>query len=530
MRLNDLVTTALIICVSTGLPSAGLALEPDAPFEALQAQNAEEWRSADKQVDGRLDALHKRFGKRPNIVYILADDIGWGEVGWQGGGKHRGQPTPTLDRMAHEGMRFWSAYAEPSCTPSRVALMTGRHPVRTGLTSVLFPGISLGLSPEEVTVAELLSDSGYHTAMWGKWHLGELEKHAPENQGFDYAYYGLYNGSPDFWQSSFEDDQGGGPYPDFPGYDRYKELSGIDLSVAGYVGRKGKGRKPIEGPAGKLGPGRQEAFENEAIDQMTAWIRDKADSDQPFFVYWASYALQMGTSREFQDMPGVDRQNRQASLLVMHDHHVSELLQTLHDAGIAENTLVVWISDNGPMYGYWPTAGYSWLRGGKGEVTEGGVRVPAAAWWPGMIEPGQDPKDIVHLTDLFTTAARIGGALDAVPSDRITDGVDQTALLLLGEGNSRRNFMFHYSGDKLGAFRIGQFKVHFVEPKGGLPPLEIYNIERDPAERMGDLYAGLFAVAPVQLNIGRHRAKIARFPHRPPERPRPVSATKQQGP
>jgi hypothetical protein len=127
----------------------------------------------DKTVNAKLDALESRVGKKPNIIYILADDVGWGEMGWQGGGKHRGTPTPQLDEMALEGMRFWSAYAEPSCTPSRIAINTGRHPVRTGLLSVLWPGQDEGLSGDEVTVAEVLSDAGYSTAMWGKWHLGE---------------------------------------------------------------------------------------------------------------------------------------------------------------------------------------------------------------------------------------------------------------------------------------------------------------------------------------------------------------------
>jgi hypothetical protein len=127
----------------------------------------------DKTVNAKLDALESRVGKKPNIIYILADDVGWGEMGWQGGGKHRGTTTPQLDEMALEGMRFWSAYAEPSCTPSRIAINTGRHPVRTGLLSVLWPGQDEGLSGDEVTVAEVLSDAGYSTAMWGKWHLGE---------------------------------------------------------------------------------------------------------------------------------------------------------------------------------------------------------------------------------------------------------------------------------------------------------------------------------------------------------------------
>ncbi|WP_285763086.1 sulfatase-like hydrolase/transferase [Biformimicrobium ophioploci] len=502
-----------------GCTTTHAEVQPDGPFLKAKERFGSKWQKQDQVIDEKLAELRKRFGKRPNIVYILTDDIGWGELGWQGGGKHRGAPTPTLDKLAFEGMRFWSAYAEPSCTPTRIAIMTGRHPVRTGLLSVLWPGQEDGLSPEEVTVAEVLSDSGYNTAMWGKWHLGDLEKHAPENQGFDYAYYGLFNGAPDYWQASFEDKSGTFPFADFPGYAEYKARTGIDLSVAGYVGQKGRGRKPIPGIAGKLGPERQEAFENESIKQISGWIKDKADDDKPFFIYWASYALQISASKEFLNAPGVDKNNRQASFMVLHNKHVQQLMDTLKEAGVAENTLVVWISDNGPMYAFYPTSGYTLLKGAKGDVTEGGVRVPAMAYWPGVIKPNQDPKDFLHVTDLFTTAARLAGALDKVPGDRVTDGIDQTPLLLLGEGNSRRNYMFHYGGDVLGAIRYENFKIHIKAAHGGLPGMDFFNIRRDPGEKYGALYPGLFAVSPIQMLMRQHLGMVRKFPHRPPENP-----------
>ena len=172
------------------------------------------------------------------------------------------------------------------------------------------------------------------------------------------------------------------------------------------------------------------------------------------------------------------------------------------------------------MYAFWPTSGYTLLRGGKGDVLEGGVRVPAVAWWPGMIEPGQDPNDFWHITDLFTTAARLAGATDKIPNDRITDGVDQTALFLLGEGHSRRNFMAHYSGGTLGAIRYENFKVHIKAAHGGLPGMDFYNIKRDPGEKCGALYGGLFAVTPIQMTMRQHMGKIKQFPHRQPYVPK----------
>lgn len=515
--LKTIVSAAALVTMPVFCGTLALAQQADGPHLAFAKRNASVWAEQDKAIDAKLADLEKKHGKKPNVIYILTDDIGWGELGWQGGGKHRGTPSPALDKMAMEGMRFWSAYAEPSCTPTRIAIMTGRHPVRTGLLSVLWPGMTDGLSPKEVTIAEILSDAGYDTAMWGKWHLGDLKEHAPENQGFDYAYYGLFNGAPDWWQASFKDESGAYPFADFPGYEEYFKRTGVDLSVGGYVSEKGKGRKPIEGVAGILSPERQEAFENESIKQINAYITKRAKSKKPFFIYWASYALQISASKEFLNAPGVDRQNRQASFMVLHNKHVQSLLDTLKKEGIAENTLVVWISDNGPMYAFWPTSGYTLLRGAKGDVLEGGVRVPAMAWWPGMIKPGQDPVDMLHVTDLFSTAARLAGATDKIPSDRITDGVDQTALFLTGEGHSRRNFISHYSGDVLAAVRYENFKVHIKAAHGGLPGMDFYNVKRDPGEKYGELYGGLFAVYPIQLTLRQHMGRLQKFPHRKPE-------------
>jgi arylsulfatase A-like enzyme len=524
--------------IATLVPLIALAIEnasayqPDAPFLALQERMADQWAGEDQEIDAKLAALEQRFGKKPNIIYILTDDVGWGELGWQGGGKHRGTPSAELDRMAYEGMRFWAAYSEPSCTPSRVAINTGRHPARTGLTSVLWPGTEEGLSPEEVTIADVLSDAGYDTAMWGKWHMGDLDEQAPENQGYDYAYYGLYNGAADGWPSAAEFYQGNMPQPttpawyDFPGNEKYKELTGIDLSIAGYVGEKGKGRQPIEGVAGILGEKRQEAFEKESIKQIVAYVKDKAKSDRPFFIYWASFAQQVSGSEEYKNAPFVDHANAQASFMAMHNAHVRQLLDTLKEEGIAENTLVVWWSDNGPMYAFWPTSGYSWLKGGKGDVTEGGVRVPAMAWWPGMIEPSQDPVDMIHLTDLYTTAARLAGAVDNIPSDRVVDGVDQTALLLLGDGHSRRDYAFYYSGPKLGAVRWMDIKALIEGPgHGGLPGINMCNIVRDPGEKYCSKYPYLWTVTPFQNLVKSHLALIEKFPNRKPGLPEEAGLT-----
>ncbi len=493
-----------------------LALQPDAPYLQMQQKYQAQWTADHKQVASKLQALEKKFGKKPNVIIILADDIGWGELGSYLGGKLRGTPTPNLDSMAKGGMKFLSHYAEPSCTPTRIALMTGRHPVRTGLNIVLWPGQKQGLSPDEVTIAELLSDSGYQTAMWGKWHVGELQKHAPENQGFDYAYYSLYNGAawgwpdmPGFYQNKTV--PGVGFFFDYPGNEEYKKRYGIVIEGI-FEGHKGKPRKQV----GKIDSNAMVTFEDESANQIVSYIKTKSKDPKPFFIYWATFANQVvGSPEKYRHKKGVDSRNNQAAQLAQHDASVKRILDTLKEQGIAENTVVIWVSDNGPMYAFWPTSGYSWLRGGKGDVLEGGVRTPGIAYWPGMIEAGQDPIDLIHVTDLFTTVARIAGVTDKIPNDRVTDGIDQTSLLLLGEGHSHRHYMFHYSGTRIGAVRFGDIKVHIKEGShGGLPPMEVYNIARDPKETHGAMYNFLWAVTPTDNIIKSHMKMIKKFPHR----------------
>ena len=514
---KQIIAWLSVLLLTFLVAAAANAYQPDAPYQQAMQENAGNWAKEDGAIDARLADLEKRFGKKPNIIYVLADDIGWGELGSYLGGKLRGTPTPNLDKMAQQGMQFLSHYSEPSCTPTRLALLTGRHPVRTGVDIVLWPGQTQGLAPEEVTIAEMLSAAGYHTAMFGKWHVGDLEPHAPENQGFDYAYYGLYNGAIYSWvnQDAFYKTQtvdGIGHFYDFPGtFEDYRKKYGIEI-LGALEGIKGKGRREVA----RMSAESMVDMEEQSIIKIKEYIREKAKSDKPFFLYWASYAQQMASSpREYRFREGLDYRNNQSAELAQHDDYIQQLLDTIKDAGIEENTLLVWVSDNGPMYSFWPVAGYSWLRGAKGEVYEGGVRTPGFAVWPGMIEPGQQPLDMISVTDLFVTAARVAGAGDHIPADRIIDGIDQLPLLLNGEGNGRRNYMFYYSGKDLKAVRMEDHKLHIIPgSRGGLPNYEVYNIARDPAEKFGAMYHHLWAVVPFQRMVGSHMGLIRKYPHR----------------
>lgn len=508
----------ILLVLLWGKPLAVIAYQPDVLFEQYRDQHAGEWRREDRDIDRKLVALERKYGKKPNIVYILADDIGWGELGSYGGGKVRGTPTPNLDTLASQGMKLLSHYAEPICTPTRVALMSGRLPVRTGLDVVLFPGQAKGLVAEEVTIAELLSKAGYRTAMFGKWHLGELAEHQPTNQGFDYAFYTLYNGGVWPWQENahyFDADNvtvGEVPYQlDLPA--EYQEAFGIRLFGI-LESQKGGDIREVA----PLSLERYNEHDNELTDKVIDFIEASTKSDKPFFVYFASNANQVFACPPAERTEKfVDRANCQAAQLAQHDRNVRRIYDRIRELKIEENTLFVWMSDNGPMYSFFPSAGYSWLRGAKGDVFEGGVRTPAIALWPGIIDEGQDPIDIVHVSDWYTTAARLAGVVKEIPDDRVVDGIDQTALLFSGEGASRRNYAFHYErgsdpkarrqGMRLGALRYGDIKYHVNRG-------EYYNIIRDPGEKMPSADAYLWAIIPMAKMIQGHRERMEQFPNR----------------
>ena len=490
-----------------GLPSVSNAMQPDAEYLVLEKRFGEQWAADDQQVQEKLAMHEEKFGKKPNIIFILADDIGYTELGSYGGGKVRGFATPRLDQMADEGMRFLQFYSEPSCTPTRAALMSGRHPVRMGLLGVLFPGTSgMGLADEEVTVAELLSGAGYHTGMFGKWHLGNDAGMTPIEQGFDEAIW--HEGNAPWW-SLYHGVKGSdnagyvniGALFWAPGPENFPYDTGGILS-----GKKGEEPKVVE-PFTLEG---YDTMDSDVADDVIDFVERHADSDRPFFAYFAGKANHFwGAHPDFMNQPAGTNNSAQ---MAEHDHNVGRVLDKLEELGIAENTLVVWMSDNGPMYAMHPHGGYSLLRGEKGDTWEGGVRVPGMVWWPGMIEAGQEPVDIIQVTDMFTTAAAIAGVKSDIPSDRVTDGVDQRALFLLGEGKSRRDYIFHYNKEKLEAVRKDQLKYR-TEPEKHHH--NCYNLHHDPDERYPDLgrYC-LWAGPGFGKMIQDHRAMIERFPHR----------------
>jgi arylsulfatase A-like enzyme len=512
MGMSKSFCTAFVLslcAVASGQVLAGEIVH-DPEFVRMEKEFGEQWSEDDKLVQNKLKVLEKKFGKKPNIVFILADDVGYTELGSYGGGKLRGAPTINLDKMAEQGIRFLNFYSEVECSPSRGAIMTGRHPIRNGLYNITLPGeTGSGLHEEEVTTAEVLSDLGYYTGHFGKWHMGGDEQHYPTNQGFDEAEWS--EGNPPYWVNNKDakasDDIGGftnrvliqSPGPENFPYDTEGVM------------RSKKGEKPEL--VYQYSMEKYNTYDSEVADNVIDFIKRRAETDKPFFVnFWGKGNHFWGAHPDFRDTPAGTNTSAQ---MVEHDYNVGRILKTLKDLGISENTLVIWASDNGPMYTVHPHGGYSLLPGSKGETREGGVHVPSLAWWPGMIEPNQDPLDLFQITDWFMTIIRLAGGMNEIPTDRVIDGIDQSGLLLLGEGKGRRDYIFHYNRDNLEAIRKDQIKLNLKPRNPGFHFYEVYNLYHDPAERFpNEIANGMWAGPGITKMIQEHMLQIQKYPHR----------------
>ena len=506
------LATAIGLTLSFGSAdvSASGEIVHDPEFVRMEKEFGKQWKADEEQVRKKLAALEAKFGQKPNIVYIMADDVGYTELGSYGGGKLRGAPTPNLDKLAQQGLRLLNFYSEVECSPSRGAFMTGRHPIRNGVYNITLPGqVGFGLHADEVTIAEILSDAGYYTGHFGKWHLGGEEEHFPTSQGFDESEWS--EGNPPWWVNN----KNAKPSDDIGGFTNrvLMESPGPDNFPyhTGGVMRGTKGNEPEL--VYEYSMEKYNTYDSEVADNVIDFIKRRATTKQPFFVnFWGKANHFWGAHPDFRDTPA---QTNTASQMVEHDYNTGRIIKTLIDLGIAENTLVIWSSDNGPMYTAHPHGGYSLLPGGKGETKEGGIHVPAIAWWPGMIEAGQDPLDIVQITDLFTTIASVADAKNGIPTDRVIDGIDQTGLLLLGEGKGRRDYVFNYNRANLESVRKDQIKLNLKPTNPKFKFFEVYNLYHDPAERFpNELENGFWAGPGMSKMIQEHMKQIQKYPHR----------------
>jgi arylsulfatase len=400
--------------------------------------------------------------EKPNILLIMVDNLGYGELGVYGGGALRGAPTPHIDHLAAEGMRLTNFNVEPQCTPSRSALMTGRHPIRSGTTKVVW-GMLYGLTQWEKTLAELLSEQGYATGMFGKWHLGDTVGRFPTDQGFD-EWYGIANTTDEArYSTQFQYDS--------------------EVGLKPFIQQARRGEVPENVMPYNLSVRRE--IDTELTRRAIDFMQRKRTSEQPFFAFVPLTQVHLPTLPH-PDFAGVTGYGDFADSVVEMDHHVGDLLDTVEKLGIRDNTIVIFASDNGPeeVPAYHGTSGY-W-RGHYFTALEGSLRAPFIIRWPARVPVGKVSNDIVHITDLLPTFACAAGY--SVPDDRLIDGVDQSELFFTPEGRSVREGFPVYNGDELYAYKWRDWKVHFVELNSmfGAPQKlnipHIYNVIRDPKE------------------------------------------------
>jgi len=485
----------------------------DAEYYILFDQHGDAWAAEDNEVDAKLAELEEKFGRKPNIVHIMWDDMAFGDAGIPALNKVRGFDTPQSNRMAAEGALFTRLYTEPACTPSRAAVLTGRHAVRSGMYNVAFPIESAGLPGEEVTMANVLSDAGYATAFYGKWHLGDIEESYPHNQGFDETLFAPYNQVLSLWNQVGEGAnavQGvmEGMVPDDP-YDKDKTFGPADwiMSIEGK-----KDGETLEWKSSSLEDYSQ--IDPECEKRSLEFIRSNAGSETPFYLaYWP-----MMTAFIPNPMKTTVARSLLGDGFTKVDAFLGQLMDTLTELGIAENTVVVAHGDNGPMV-HNPPPGLGMaetvFRGGKSDYWEGGIRVAAFAWWPGIIEAGQVVGDMLHEVDLYTTFARIAGAKDGIPTDRIVDGLDQTALLVNGDTHGRRDYNFVYTGDILAATTKGRFKRIWIGDHPGLPGAAFYDLYNDPREMFPALVPFLHTSSSFTRMRKRHEIWKQKYPDTP---------------
>ncbi len=526
MKSLSVITIAATVGVvlSCGTPdvSAAKNIIHDGEFNYIKAQHGEKWAKQDKTIDAKLAEIRKNNGgKRPNILYILVDDVGFGDFGIPELNYVRGTKTPNINKLADQGVSLMRMYTEPSCTPTRVAMMTGRYPIRSGMGEVKVALVGEGLPKSEVTIAEVLSKAGYNTAHIGKWHMGDIEEAYPHNQGFDFAAFPIHQQVQLSLMTQDGDDahslQGyvGTSYTDDTAIDERFKPFGL---VYGVEGKKGEAAHEVGMKAGEQWTQAKyndmhERYQRQTIEQLRALSK----KEEPFFLqYWPLLPLDFVRSDKSQ----FNTRNGGTAVEGMQrlDAYVGDIMKEVDDLGIADNTIVVLMGDNGPfLFGYQGKLGMSDMvyRGGKTDHLEGGVRVNAFVRWPGVIEEDTLAGDIFHVSDLYTTFARIGNATEFIPRDRVIDGVDQTALLLEGEKNGRRDYVYIYEGFTLRSIVKQKFKMHMPAP--GMPGAgaPIFDLNRDPREENPLIEIALWSGASFQDMMKRHKITMTKYPHSP---------------
>jgi arylsulfatase len=421
---------------------------------------------------------------KPNIVLVFMDNFGWGEPGFNGGGIIRGAPTPRLDKLASEGLRLTNFNVEAQCTPSRSAIMTGRYAIRSGNGVAPLGGDVYGLVQWEVTMAEMLSDAGYATGMFGKWHLGHTEGRFPTDQGFD-EWYGIPNSTDESAWTKLE------------GFAQ----SGVEETYV-MEGRKGETPKKVRPYRLDYRP----LIDGDLTDKAIDFMRRQSKDGKPFFLFLPYTAT--------------------ADMLLQIDTYNGRLLDTIDELGIRDNTVFIFTADNGATavpHGNNGLAVETSTVGSAGPWRgtlftgfEGSLRVPFVIRWPDKISAGSETNEIVHEMDLFPTLAKFSGG--KVPADRVIDGIDMSDFFLGKRKESGREGIIVYMGNDIYAVKWRNWKIHFKELDNvfgetieyGMP--RVYNLLRDPQERENVLFPNTWVPKTALVQLGEHAASLKEHP------------------
>ncbi len=484
----------------------------------------------------------KSAQSKPNILFIMSDDIGWFNISCNNNGI-MGYRTPNIDRIAREGANFTDFYGQQSCTAGRAAFITGQSPIRTGLTKVGLPGARLGLGPDDPCVAQFLKNFGYATGQFGKNHLGDRNEHLPSVHGFDEFFGNLYH-------LNAEEEPENEDYPKDPKFRKKFGPRGVlkckatdtdDATVDEAFGRVGKQVIENTGPLDKK---RMETVDEEFLGAALDFMERKTKEGGPWFCYFNTTRMHIWTHLKPGSV-GKTGLGLYPDGMVELDGYVGQLLDKLEKLGVADNTIVVFTTDNGAECMTWPDGGSTPFRSEKDTNWEGGWRVPCVVRWPGVIEPGRVINDMASLQDFIPTFAAANGEPDLVEKVKTgytigdktfkvhLDGYNLLPFLRGDEKKSPREGFLYWSddGDVL-AIRVHQWKVTFSEqrhhglaiwrePFSNLRAPKIYNLRADPFERgdeslMYDQWMAdrAFLLVPAQVIIGKWLESFKEFPPR----------------
>jgi arylsulfatase len=442
-------------------------------------------------------------GDKPNIVYMLVDNWGWGDVSIQGGTI----PTPRIDALADQGMRFTNFNVQNQCTPTRSAIHTGRLPIRSGTQKVPAPGEPDGLAPWEYTIAELLSDAGYATALYGKWHIGSKVGWLPNDQGYD-EWWGINEGS------------NAAAYTSTPQFD--PTVAEVPHFWTGVKGKPSTKLEVYDIPA-------KASMDSRSTAKAIEYIQARSTEGKPFFLYvgFTHFHPPWGVHADFENKSGA---GVYADTKMEVDYNIGQILDAIKSAGIEDNTIVILTGDNGAAN--YPSPGLvtgevggsngPW-RGGLSTAYEGGMRTPAMIRWPGHVPDGIVTDEIIADLDWYPTIAHLTGEEKRIPSDRPIDGIDQSDFVIGKQKKSNREYVVTYVGDTVYAVKWRDMKIHFAATEGTHSIVQTYtfpqlfDIKEDVKESYelwgNDGYAHAWVMGPVSKILAGLANSMQQYPN-----------------